>query len=110
MINQQDIFHSIPQYEPGDKQKGPGRTAAESRVRLKVNDKIENRERMRKLCELAGSYSEAASLISEHAVRSCSKESIKAWTCNPGTSRARTCHDWAVQALESRLKFLGRIF
>lgn len=118
------ISPSIPQYKSNDKQKECGQTDVETRLgprqnqqmygvvlnlQTTINKKIKNRERMRKLCGLAGSYSDAAQLISEQAIRPCSKESIKAWTCNPATTRARTCHDWAVNALEARLRFLGKI-
>ena len=124
MNNRLAISSFIPQYNSNDKQKGPGQTDVEIRLNPRqnqkgygvvlnlqatINNKIKNRERMRKLCGLAGSYSDAAQLISEQAIRPCSKESIKAWTCNPATTRARTCHDWAVNALEARLKFLGKI-
>lgn len=68
---------------------------------------IDNRTRMRELCALAGSQSEAARLISKHTRRPCSVEAIKSWTCDPGTTRARTCHDWAVEALERELTNLA---
>ena len=71
-------------------------------------DKELNRERMRRLCELAGSYKEAAKLIAEQTMRPCSEDSIKSWTCDSQATRARTCHDWAVLALETRLKVLGK--
>lgn len=70
---------------------------------------MDNRERMRQLCEIAGSYAEAAQHITEQTMRPCSREAVKSWTCDPKTSRARTCHDWAVLALETRLKVLQKI-
>jgi hypothetical protein len=70
---------------------------------------LDNRERMRELCELAGSQTKAAEMIAEQTMRPCSVESVKSWTCTLGTSRARTCQDWAVLALETRLKVLKKI-
>ncbi|MGY6259001.1 hypothetical protein [Caballeronia zhejiangensis] len=67
-----------------------------------------NRDRMRALCELAGSQAEAAALIAKHTRRPCSVSAIKSWTCSPDSTRARTCHEWAVEALEKELKKLGR--
>lgn len=72
-------------------------------------NKLKNRERMRELCEIAGSYEDAAELIREHTMRPCSRETIKSWTCDPEITRARTCHDWAILALETRLRYLGKI-
>ena len=63
---------------------------------------------MRALCELAGSQAEAAALIAKHTRRPCSVSAIKSWTCSPDSTRARTCHEWAVEALEKELKKLGR--
>lgn len=70
---------------------------------------MNNRERMRELCELAGSQGEAARLIAEQTSRPCSIEAIKSWTCDPGTTRARNCQNWAILALEARLKILKKM-
>jgi len=64
---------------------------------------------MRQLCELAGSQSEAARLIAAQTMRPCSVEAVKSWTCGAKTSRARTCHDWAILALETRLKEMEKL-
>ncbi|WP_230975095.1 hypothetical protein [Burkholderia stagnalis] len=69
---------------------------------------MNNRARMRELCALAGSQSEAAKLIAKHTRRPCSVNAVKSWTCDPETARARTCHDWAVEALEKELKKLNK--
>jgi hypothetical protein len=70
---------------------------------------MNNRDRMRQLCAIAGSQQIAADMIAELTMRPCSVESVKSWTCDAGTSRARTCHDWAVLALETKLKTLKKI-
>jgi len=67
-----------------------------------------NREKIKQLCETAGTYSIAAKLIAEETERHLSVDAIKSWTCNPDSSRARTCPDWAIQALERKLKNLPR--
>ncbi|MGZ2747534.1 MULTISPECIES: hypothetical protein [Burkholderia] len=69
---------------------------------------MDNRARMRALCTLAGSQGEAARLIAKQTSRPCSLNAVKSWTCDPDTSRARTCHDWAVEALEKALKKLNK--
>jgi hypothetical protein len=63
-----------------------------------------NRIKMKALCRLAGSYSAAAQRIAEQTQRPLSVESIKAWTCDSTTTRARRCPEWAVRALERNLK------
>ncbi|WP_255344229.1 hypothetical protein [Herbaspirillum sp. RV1423] len=65
---------------------------------------MDNRERMKNLCTLAGSYPAAAALIQEETQRPLSVDAIKSWTCDPAAKRARTCPDWAVEVLENRLK------
>ena len=63
-----------------------------------------NRAKLRNLCQTAGSYLYAAQLIAKQTQRPLSVDSIKAWTCDPATKRARSCPDWAVKALERSLK------
>jgi hypothetical protein len=65
---------------------------------------INNRERMKALCLLAGSYPAAAALIKEETKRPLSVDAIKSWTCDPSAKRARTCPDWAIDVLNKRLK------
>ncbi|SPA23774.1 conserved hypothetical protein [Cupriavidus taiwanensis] len=65
-----------------------------------------NRERMRELCGIAGSQSEAARLITKHTHRPCSTDAVKSWTCDAESARARVCQDWAVEALEKELRKL----
>lgn len=69
----------------------------------------DNRARMRQLCALAGSQQAAADLIAKHTRRPCSTDAVKSWTCDPDSSRARTCQSWAVKALEKELKRAGKI-
>lgn len=76
---------------------------------MNTGKEMDNRERMRQLCEVAGSHAEAARLIAEQTMRPCSREAVKSWTCDAGISRARTCQDWAVLALETRLKVLQKV-
>jgi hypothetical protein len=67
-----------------------------------------NRVKMKTLCRVAGSYSSAAQLIAKQTQRPLSVDSIKAWTCNPATGRARPCPDWAIIALERSFKRLRK--
>jgi hypothetical protein len=64
---------------------------------------MDNRLKMKELCDIAGSYPVAAKLISEATMRPLSVDAIKSWTCDPESSRARPCPDWAVQALQLSL-------
>ena len=66
----------------------------------------ENRKKIKELCEVAGTYSVAAKLITAETNRPLSVDAIKSWTCSPDSSRARTCPDWAIAALEKKLKNL----
>jgi hypothetical protein len=75
---------------------------------LSIPQPMDNRTRMRELCALAGSQGEAARLIAKQTSRPCSLNAVKSWTCDPETSRARTCHDWAVEALEKALNKLNK--
>jgi hypothetical protein len=67
----------------------------------------ENRVKIKALCEAAGSYTVAAKLIADEMQRSLSVDAIKSWTCNPNSSRARRCPDWAITALEKKLQKKG---
>lgn len=69
---------------------------------------MDNRARMHELCVLAGSQGEAARLIAKQTRRPCGLNAVKSWTCDPETSRARTCHDRAIEALEAALKKLNK--
>lgn len=69
-----------------------------------------NQAKFKKLCQDAGiTQSRAAELIAEHTMRPCSVRTVRAWLADPELSSARPCPDWAVLALESRLKFLKLI-
>jgi uncharacterized phage-associated protein len=73
-------------------------------VLLAEQPALRNRVRLKALCRLAGSYFAAAQRIAKQTQRPLSVESIKAWTCDPATTRARPCPDWAIKALERNLK------
>jgi hypothetical protein len=68
---------------------------------------MQNRQKMKVLCSVAGSYPVAAKLIVAESKRRLSVDTIKSWTCNAESSRARTCPDWAINALEKKLKSLS---
>jgi len=67
---------------------------------------MEKRRRMKELCGAIGSYPIAAKLIAAEAQRRLSVDTIKSWTCNAETSRARTCPDWAIAILEKKVQSL----
>jgi hypothetical protein len=69
-----------------------------------IMDTNTNRIKIKELCAAAGSYSIAAKLITDETQRSLSLDTIKSWTCNPESRRARTCPDWAISALEKLLQ------
>ncbi|EMA2592567.1 hypothetical protein [Pseudomonas aeruginosa] len=52
---------------------------------------------------------EAAKMIAEETKRPCSVRSVRAWLAEAELQSARPCPEWAVQALESRLRTLGKI-
>ena len=52
---------------------------------------------------------EAAYYISEETKRPCSVRAVQAWLAVEGSKNARPCQDWAVIALEARLKHLRKI-
>ncbi|HEY8102813.1 MAG TPA: hypothetical protein VIF82_18900 [Burkholderiaceae bacterium] len=78
-------------------------------INLLCKDMKENREKIKELCEAAGTYSIAAKLITEETKRRLSVDAIKSWACNPNSTRARTCPDWAIKALEKKLQNLSHI-
>lgn len=69
-----------------------------------------NREKLLDLMSRAGITRErAAQAIAEETKRPCSWRAIQAWVANPALKSARTCPDWAINALEARLRFLHLI-
>jgi len=48
----------------------------------------------------------AAQLIAEQTMRPCSVRSVRSWLADPELPSARGCPEWAVLALETRLKLL----
>jgi hypothetical protein len=73
-------------------------------VQEHLQENMDNREKMKELCATAGSYPAAAALIAEATKRPLSVDAIKSWTCAPTTKRARPCPDWAIEALQNKLK------
>jgi hypothetical protein len=51
----------------------------------------------------------SASLIAEQTQRPCAPRTVRAWLADPATPSARPCPDWAVEALERRLKKLKKV-
>jgi hypothetical protein len=69
-----------------------------------------NQDKLRDLCSRAAiTQEDAANLIAEHTKRPCSVRSVRAWLADPSKTSARPCPDWAVLALESKLKRHKRI-
>lgn len=69
-----------------------------------------NQERFRKLCaDGKATQEEAARLIAEQTMRPCSVRTIRAWLADSEKSSARPCPDWAILALETKLKASKRI-
>ncbi|MNC30506.1 hypothetical protein D3C75_787920 [compost metagenome] len=52
---------------------------------------------------------QAAELIAQETKRPCSARSVRAWLADSEKTSARTCPAWAVNALETRLRFLKMI-
>ncbi len=102
----------------------------DKRIKTQANAALEaipptpNQAKFRALYERAGiSQARAAELITEHgrrpmservgeelnefSTRVCSGDRmIRQWLASPNTKKAVPCPDWAVTALEARLKFL----
>lgn len=70
---------------------------------------MDNRTKFKALCKIAGSYPKAAEMIATQTEVPLSLDTVKSWTCKETTTRARPCPDWAVNALEKRLKALNKI-
>lgn len=65
-----------------------------------------HRKRLHALIEESGIVQrEAAQLIADQTMRPCSLRSISSWLAGPESpSNARPCPEWAVHALETKLK------
>lgn len=63
--------------------------------------KIPNHIRLKELATLAGSFCTVAALIEAYTMRPISSDTIKSWTCDRLSKRARPCPDWAVRTLEA---------
>lgn len=71
---------------------------------------MSNQEKFRQLLSNSGiTQAEAATLIAEETKRPCSVRAVRAWLADASLPSARTCPDWALQALESRLKFYKKL-
>nr|WP_249665033.1 hypothetical protein [Pectobacterium carotovorum] len=56
------------------------------------------------LAENGLTQAKAAFLICEYTRRPCSVRTVRSWINNPGKPSARTCPDWAVEALKQALE------
>lgn len=64
-----------------------------------------NQKRFMRLRLQAGiTQTEAAAYIAEHTHRPCSLRTVQAWECPWDKASARPCPEWAVAALEAKLK------
>lgn len=69
-----------------------------------------NRDKLLDLIAKAGITRErAAQAIAEETKRPCSWRAVQSWVADPALKSARPCPDWAINALETRLKFLALI-
>lgn len=69
-----------------------------------------NQERFRKLCaDGNATQEEAARLIADQTMRPCSERTVRSWLASAKTGSARPCPDWAVLALETKLRALKRL-
>lgn len=51
----------------------------------------------------------AAQAIADETKRPCSWRAIQSWIADPELTSARPCPDWAINALEARLRFSGML-
>lgn len=64
-----------------------------------------NRDRLHNLIEISTiSQVRAADIIANQTARPCSVRAVRSWLANPEISSARTCPDWAIEALIKGLK------
>lgn len=71
---------------------------------------MKNKKKFSKLCELGGiTQARAAELIGEQTMRPCSARAVRSWLADADLVSSRPCPDWAVLALEARLKYLKLI-
>lgn len=69
-----------------------------------------NREKLLNMLTRAGITRErAAQAIAEETKRPCSWRAVQSWVADPALKSARACPDWAINALDARLRFLGLI-
>ncbi|WP_321935553.1 hypothetical protein [Paraburkholderia sp. J8-2] len=69
-----------------------------------------NQERYKALLEQAEiTQVESAALIAAQTQRPCSARTVRAWLTDADKPSARACPDWAIEALEKRLKKLKKI-
>lgn len=69
-----------------------------------------NREKYLQLLAKTGvTQVDSAKLIADQTQRPCSPRTVRAWLADPQTPSSRPCPDWAVEALERRLKRLKKV-
>jgi DNA-binding XRE family transcriptional regulator len=71
---------------------------------------MSNQEKFLALRAQAGiTQTEAAKCIADQTMRPCALRTVQAWEAPKGKPSARPCPDWAITALEARLKVLRKI-
>lgn len=71
---------------------------------------MKNRKKMLDLLAHANiTQKQAAQMIAEYTRRPCALRTVQAWLNDPDAPSARTCPDWAVDALKNRLAELNAI-
>jgi hypothetical protein len=74
-------------------------------INRRTSMSMTNRERFLALLAESGvTQVESAGLIAEQTQRPCSARTVRSWIASPETPSARPCPDWAIEALERRLK------
>ena len=71
---------------------------------------MSNQKKFRDLLKKSGiTQGKAAQFIAEQTMRPCSVRAVRTWLADSELPSARGCPDWAVLALETKLKVLKMI-
>lgn len=71
---------------------------------------MKNQAKFLELRARAGiTQTEAAQYIADQTMRPCALRTVQAWEADTEKASARPCPDWAITALETRLKVLRKI-
>jgi len=69
-----------------------------------------NQEKLKQLISTASiTQREAAELIAAQTSVPCSERAVRSWLADSEKSSARSCPEWAILALEKKLKTLKKI-